>query len=60
MRQKKKRFDLLTTRKGYFHVVLAVVVLSEFVQPLILCGSGYVRSNLDNIKPNLKQVFFSK
>ena len=36
------------------------MVMSEIVQPSILCGPGYVVSHLDDIEPNLKQVFLSK
>ena len=34
-----------------------MVVLSEYVQTSILCGPGYVTSNLCNIDPNLEQIF---
>ena len=43
--------QMKTTWDGYIHVLLAVVVLSEFVQPSILYG--YVVSLLSNIEPDL-------
>ena len=52
--------DLLTTREGCIHVFLAAMVMSKYVQPLILCGPGYVTSHLGNVEPNLKQVVYTK
>ena len=47
-------------RRLHSSLTIAVAVLSEFVQPLILCGPGYLLSHLDNLEPNLNEVLFTK
>ena len=58
-RRQNYSIDFQTAWEGCIYVLIAAMVLSEFVQPSILRGSGYVRSHLGNIELNLKQDFFS-
>ena len=59
-RRQNYPFDVLTASEGCIFVLLAEVVLSDFVQPSILCDPGYVITILGNKESNMKQVFLPK